>query len=155
MEKEAQKKTSKRIGTGYSKNMKNAARELYLKGFAVPEIEKILDVAAVTIRKWAKQEDWQTLADVSESVPKKIYEIYSNVLERTHRLSKDADFDIDNMGKLIGQIEKVQPSKSNGDFTKITTEIATFVQKNMPEYSETLSEILNEFAHYKFRHLYE
>ena len=138
------------------KSRKDIARDLYtLRGLSISEVSDFIGVRKEIISKWCKDEAWKEMSENAESIPKKIFDIYSNILERTYRISREGDFDIDNMSKLITQLEKMQPQKTNGDFTKVTTELATFVQKNMPEHGEVMLTVLQEFSAYKFRHLYQ
>ena len=139
------------------KKKRESARDLYvIHGIGVSEIAELLGSSVATVKAWKTNDKWNDQAERHSTVPQTMFEVYANILKRTHLLSQRNDFDVDEMSKLVNQLEKVQPKQSHyNDFTRLTTEMTAYVQRNHPQLIEGFVLIIKEFAKTKFKHLYE
>lgn len=133
-------------------NRRELAEILFMQGYAQREIARMVEASEVSVSRWAKAGDWDTIKERTlNSKNQRLSELYAELAE-FNRMIKDREGykianskEADVRRKLIRDISDLEQKYNIAQTTTIARDFITYIRKDDPELAEEVLHYFDEF----------
>ena len=133
-------------------NNHEAAKLLFLKGYAQKDIARMLGVSEVSISRWQKKEKWSEVKDsLINSKYERLNELYEELKEFNRMIKEKEDYKVadskeaDAHRKLIADIKDLETKYNIGEVVTMSKDFLDFVREVDEDFARSAIDYFDAF----------